>query len=266
MKTFLTTSLALLMLITSNAQVKLRNNSLSLDVGRPMQTWLDNEKGFAVTAGTEHSLNDVFSIETMYTYDQDNYLAFSRDFGLGAAEVSPYEPWSNQYQEGYVGLRIYPEENYHSQALSLRNKKNYGWYFSFGYGAYSYKRANYNLEHYTHNEYIDTLGQTVVFHDSAFVHRHGYTIKNSGVQFGFGWKQYHNKFYYTELGVQSSAYVRQARSTSFWKEEDPRRNQATPYYQDDIWENYTDHIGFFSKNGRGFILRFNIGINLDFRR
>lgn len=240
--------------------------SLNIDAGTPMQTWLDGSEGYSFVSGVEYSINDVFSIEGMYNYDKDNYRAFSNDYGLGASQASRYEPYSNLYQEGYIGIRLYPEENYHSQALNLRRKKNYGWYFSFGYGGYSYKRKNYNFEHYQHNEWDTTLNQNIVHTDSVFLHKHGYTIRNRGVQFGFGWKQYHSKFYYTELGVQSSAYVRENRATSFWKEEDPRRTQITPYYRDDLWDNYTDHVGFFSKNGRGLFLRFTLGVNLDLRR
>ena len=250
----------------TNAQVKLHNISINADFGNQFQTLLDSEDGTAFSIGSEHTINDVFSIETMYTHDIDGYRAFSRDYGIGAADASPYTRWSNRYREGYVGLRIYPVENYHSQALSLRNKKNYGWYFSIGYGAYMYERSNVNFEHHQSAVYNPDLDQIVYSIDSVFIHRHGYNITNRGTQFGFGWKQYHNKFYYSELGVVTSAYVRENRTTEFWKEEDPDRNQADPYFDPTFWDNYTDHIAFFSKNGRGFVLRFLLGVNLDFRR
>ena len=255
-----TTTSMLLLCLSLTAQVKLERCGLALDYNTGVQTFLDKEKGYQLTTSAEYVCSDLFSVEAIYCRDRDNFLAFSFDSGLPVADINRRYRYSSKIDEFFLMGRLYPIENYHSQSLALRHKKAQGFYLSLGYGVLRYQRTNINLEVFDRVE-VDTTGFPRQVLDSAFVHYHGYTLLMHGTQFGFGFKQHHNKYFYSDVKLHSSAYRHDSKNLSTWYVEDDDRNQASPYYLNRI--DYERFITTLSRNGRGFVLTISVGINID---
>lgn len=257
-----------LLALTTRAQIQIDRIHLFLDYGNTVTGIVEQVEQRKYGGGFEVRINSMFTWEGYYQFDGDGYSPFRYSLGLPAGDA-----WGNRfnrvYRSGYTGLRLYPAENYHSQALSLRRKKNYGWYFSFGYAFSDYTRREFALETESQPVYDDD-GNPYINSDGSIVQQTVVTgfdkfsvgVFQWGQNFGFGWKQYHSKYMYTDFGVYSEAFFRENRKV---------RNSYTIIQGDgivpqDYWEEYLEFFNDFTKNGRGFVIRANIGINLDFRR
>lgn len=265
MKKLVKVACLLLFYLNCTSQINAEKIHLFIDYNNGLESMLDGEDGFFFSFGGEYSINEVFSVNVIHTIDRDNYIATSFNSGLGIGQFSKNTKYSNKMDELFVGLKMYPVQNYHSQSLHLRNKENYGFYFNLGYSGMSYRRGNIHLEHF-YTTLVDSLsGAVITSTDSVFVHHHKYKLIMSGMQFGFGWKEYHSKFIYTDISIVSSAYRRENTRVTGSNYQDPDRYEGFEFFPESQWTSYLQSIKSFSKNGRGFVFLASVGINLDFR-
>ena len=255
-------TLCALLSLSTSGQVKLERLNASLDYNTGIQTLLDNEKGYGLTGSLEYALSDNFSAELLYYRDRDNYLGFAFDAGLPAADYNRSYKYSYWTDEAAVMARFYPAEQYHSRSQALRHKVTSGFYFSYGFAVLQYNRVNVNIETFR-SAVVDSTGQPVYAYDSIFHHYHGYKIRMHGSQFGFGIKQHHSKWGYTDVKLMSSAYFDRTKKLSIWYREDPQRGNPNPYYPEVDRANYERFIETLSRNGRGLVLTVSVGINID---
>lgn len=262
-------ALCVLMGLMSQAQIKVRDLNFSWDytnihTGTFNQT---SKRGFA--AGFEKNLNKAFSIESYYNFEANGYSPYMYRIGAGAGGWN--HKYDHTYQDLYVGIRCYPLDNYHSQALALRNKEPYGFYFAYGYRASKYSRYEFALDE-TWGPTYDDMGNPVMNDDGSVrqslqtvqFDQFGFTLTQWGVNFGCGWKQYHSKFVYTDIGVYSDVFSRENRYTTDYYIKD--QDFADPIVPEIHWEHFVEGVQSFAKNGQGFEIRTMIGINLDFRK
>lgn len=213
-----------------------------------------------ITFGGELLLNKMFSVEGGYSYDGNGYMPFSGNFGMGAGGYLGYK-FDNIQQDAWMMIRLYPYEQFHSESIRIRHKDNYGFYFAMGYSLSNYRRRNVQAESHSTIITDPTTGEQYIY-ERHFLHYNGYRITQWGQQFGFGWKQFHNRFVYTDIGMFSDVFRKKNRNIVGWRIPDSSLN-GEQYIPDEYWDYYMYVLENFSKNGRGFIFRAMIGINLD---
>jgi len=244
------------------AQVKARDVSIGIDYSHLYTgTWNNIERrGFALSG--EYAINDMFSAEVYYSFDGNGYAPFSYAVGTGVDGFWGRR-FSHIYQDAYIGGRLYPIDNFHSQALALRNKEPYGFYFAYGWRMSHYQRHEFLLEENYGWRDNDGDGEyDEQYLESVQFDRFGYNLTQWGVNFGAGWKQYHSKFMYTDMSIYSDVYT--GREINYYYDTDDDFGQSIV---PQVW--YGDFIDFVesvAKNGQGIELRLIIGINLDFRK
>jgi hypothetical protein len=263
-------SLLLLVSLAGGAQIKPKNYSIGIDYGNSKSGLFDNQarKDRQIGIQVEYTLNRMFSVEFYTNTDVNGYYQYSYAYGYGAAGILNTR-FDHFYTTNYVGGRLYFEENYHSTAISLRNKKNYGWYLSYGY----------RFDHYRRNEYLmttasepvlDQNGDYILNSDGSILtsivvdrfDTFGYDIYMGGVNFGVGWKQFHSKWMYSDMGFYSSAFFRDnIKVKGYYHQHMERRIIPEPF-----WNSALEAIEGAAKNGKGFEARIIIGFNLDIRR
>lgn len=216
-------------------------------------------------AGSEFHLNEVFSLETYYREDRDGWVPYSHPyFGSSIYGLNPMHKWGTMGQDLYIGLRVYPLDQWHSTAIDLRKKYNTGFYASIGRGLYRYRYRGFKMEVYQSAVVDSITGIPNYTTDSAFVHRTAFDLNQWGPQFGFGWKMFHSKYVYTDVAIYANAYMRDNRKVTGWFINDP--DDISPPYN---WDDYSlalDHVETWARNGYGFLFKASIGINLDFKR
>lgn len=254
----------------SMGQIKLDRLNLGVDYGQ-VKTGLfslEDQRRFALQG--EYVINRVFSVESYYHFDGDGYAPYYRALGYGANGVWGRR-FSHTYKDAYVGIRVYPEENYHSTALNLRRKKGYGFYASFGWRASLYNRHEFLIEE-TYGPVYDQNGDPILYDDGTVYQQlidvkydqFGLGLAQWGINFGCGWKQYHNKYLFTDMGVYSNVFRPDNRVHSGYYFADP--DADAPIVPEEFWDTWVDAFGRGAKNGRGFEIRTTIGVNLDFRK
>jgi len=251
-----------------SGQIQLRDFSIGFDYNNSSAgVWNQSERR-RLGLNSEMALNDVFSLETSYYFDGNGYAPFT--YSLGAPL---YKNWGGYkfnriYQEAYVGMRMYPVDNFHSQALALRNKEPYGVYVSYGFRAAHYMRREFGITTET-NPVLDANGNPVLNDDGSVLqvtttadyNYWSFTTAQWGVNFGAGWKQYHTKFVFTDLGVYSSVFMNKAVLTQTYAVV-----QGERIWSEQFMDAYFGAVHDYLKNGRGIELRCTVGINLDFRK
>jgi len=255
-------------LTPSNGQIKLRDFSFGIDYNNTsLGVWNYQERRRLGVMG-EMNLTDMFSTEVYYYFDGDGYAPYTYTLGAGLNRDWGGGRFDRIYQEGYAGMRMYPLDNFHSQALALRNKEPYGVYVSYGYRVSLYNRNEFGLRT-SSQPVLDDNGDYVTNDDGSVLNQNvvdnfdtwGYTLAQWGVNFGVGWKQYHNKFIYTDLGVYSSAFMKRQVTSSWYAVHIGDR-----IWSEEVYDDFIRTVETYSKNGRGFELRMILGINLDFRK
>lgn len=260
----------MLLSVLCTGQINPKNYSIGFDYGNSKTGMFDNrpQEDRRIGIQGEYTINRMFSAEVYWNAETNGYFPYGYAYGYGAGGF-----WGSKYDHiyttTYVGGRLYFEENYHSTAISLRNKKNYGWYLSYGY----------RFDHYKRNEYLITTGSEPVYDQNGnpilnsdgsvlmttFVERFdtfGYEIYMRGVNFGVGWKQFHSKWMYSDMGFYTSAFRRDNITVSpYYHQHKDLRIIPEPF-----WNAAMDAVQGAAKNGRGFEARIIIGFNLDFRR
>lgn len=216
------------------------------------------------TLGSEIGLTELFSLDLGGAFEGDGRADFAFDPGLGAGGLQGWK-YSNTSHRGWAMLRLYPVEQWHSESLRIRHKENYGVYFAIGYGASFYNRRNLVIESLTRVIIDDATGEQL-FVDSSLFHYNGYSILQWGQQFGVGWKQYHNRYIYTDIGLMTDAYRRRNRRVTGWRIDDPRRQQDGYYLDDQLWNKILESVETWGRNGKGLIVTARIGVNLDIRK
>ena len=264
----MTRSLFLSLLLMCNlayAQMKPKDWSIAWDYRTTEQSILTGGDRKQVGGNIEYSINEMFTLELQYNRDQDGFAPYRGVIGYGVKDLNGHR-YSHLLQDAYLGIRLYPAENYHSQALSLRDKNNYGFYISMGYALQHFQRHNYNIETYT-SSIVDSITSMPIYRtDSAFIHYNGFNITQWGMNFGVGWKQYHSKYVYTDISVYSNVFRPQNRRVEGYLQLDPDREQQLPFISQSFWDDYIGLIDVFAKNGKGFVLHASIGVNLDIRK
>ena len=214
------------------------------------------------TAGIEIGFTETFSMDIGGSFEGNGYMAFPYNPGIGAGGLKNWK-YSNTNQTGWAMLRCYPADQWHSESLRIRHKENYGFYFALGYSASLYKRRNLVIE--SHTRVIDDpINGGQMYVDSSLFHYNGYNITQWGQNFGVGWKQYHNRFIFTDIGIYSDVYRRDNRIVKGWQIADPRRTDPEPYIPQEDWDAWVESIDIWARNGKGLIFRAKVGINLDF--
>lgn len=264
-RTVLAIVLILLCSAETSAQIDINRFNFSVDYENFDTDWLSQNDRTMFALGSEFHLNEVFSVEAYYRRDLNGWQAYSHPyFGASVYGLNPAYKWGHMGQDLYIGMRVYPLDQWHSTALELRKKYNTGFYVSMGRGIYNYKYRGFRMEVYQ-SAIVDSItGIPNYTTDSAYVHRTAFNINQWGPQFGFGWKQYHTRFIYTDLAIYANAYFRDNRSVTGWYINDP--DDTSPPYNDEEYELALKHVETWARNGHGFLFKASIGINLDFRR
>ena len=211
----------------------------------------------------EVRLTKLLSAEAYYRFDNhyQNFLPLSAVL-------------RNRNQYFFGGLRFYPFDNFHSQALALRNKRADGFYLSLGYTFWNNSKDMVAITQLSEPLMID--GQPVVNADGSLqqvvsidrLDNMGVNLLQWGQNFGFGWKQYHNKWVATDIGLYSDAFFRENRKVTDYYNKGFRKDGAIDeaIYEEDQWDNYLNFVEYWGKNGRGLEVRMLLIFNLDFRR
>ena len=251
--------------IQTYSQIQINRFNVSVDYENFDNDWLSQNNRTMFAFGSELHLNEVFSAELYYREDRNGWIPYSHPyFGSSVYGLNPKYKWGTMGQDAYVGVRVYPIEQWHSTAFELRKKYNTGFYISFGSGGYMYKYRGYRMEVYQ-SAIVDSItGIPNYSTDSAYVHRAAFNVRQWGPQFGFGWKQFHTKYLYTDIGIYSNAYMRENRTVTGWFINDPD-DMSPPYVQDDYYI-ALDHVKCWTRNGHGFLFKASLGINLDIKR
>ena len=213
--------------------------------------------------GMEVGINDVFSWEAYGLFDFDGYMPYRNvALGAGIGDFSKHAKWSSRNVLGYVGMRAYPIEQWSSSDLRIRYKDNKGFYVSGGYGVTMYSRRNFHLETWQ-SAIVDSSGVVNYSTDSVFMHTNSFNVLQRGMQFGFGYKLFQSPSMYTDVAVYTEAYMRDSRRVWGSYQRDP---DGGIYFDDDLWQQALNSVEYWAKNGRGFIVKLSIGVNLDIKR
>lgn len=238
--------------------------SFSLDYGNTRIPWLDNGERRQISGGTEFKLNDIFSLEGYVNHDIDGWRPYSNMYlGASVKGLNPAYKWGHMNTDWYAGIRLYPYEQWHSESIRIRHKTLAGMYVSFGRAQAVYKNRGFLMELWQSWAQDSATGQMFPQTDSAFLHYSHLKIVQWGPQFGFGWKQFHNRYVYTDIAIYTNAYWRDNRRATGYYVNDPDSNQ--PPYNPDDWDMLLKSAEFWARNGYGFYLKASIGINLDFQ-
>lgn len=227
-----------------------------------IQGLLDNTDRRQYSFTSEFNLNEVFSIDLWYHKDIDGWVPYKHPyFGASVSGLSPYHKWGDMNQTLYGGLRIYPIDQWHSESLKIRHKKNTGFYFALGKQITQYEHKGFRLDVFSSYVTDSITNITYPILDSTFIHYAGFKVIQWGTQFGFGWKQFHSRYVYTDIGIFSNAYFRDNRIVTGWFVNDP--DDSDPPYIQEEFDLGLDHIRTWARNGPGFVFRATIAINLD---
>lgn len=239
--------------------------NFSLDYGNTRLPILDNGTRRQISGQFEFKLNEMFSLEAYVNRDIDGWRPYSNGyFGAPVVGLNPIYKWNHINTETYIGIRLYPYEQWHSESIRVRHKDLAGWYVSFGHAESFFKNRGFLLEMYQ-GWRLDSITNTMYpVTDSSFIHYANYKIRQWGPSFGFGWKQFHNQFMYTDIAIYSNAYWRDNRVVTGSYFNDPDSN--SPPYNPEDWEYALRQVKFWAKNGYGFFFKASIGINLDFKQ
>lgn len=252
-----------------HAQIKVSSFNFTVDYNNTsFGVWNQSER-LRVSSGMELSISDLFSWEAKYSFDGNGYTPFTYSLGNSYYNFWGGNPYNRIYNDLYTGMRIYPIDNYHSQAIQLRNKKNYGFYFAYGYRVSVYNRYEFGLE-YVSEPVIDANGNQVLNDDGSVVMQSSvekfdtwrWSLYQWGVNFGCGFKMYQSKYMYTDFGVYSDMFSTDNRMVTGHYSV----NMDQRIVSQQMWEEYLSIIESMAKNGRGIEVRMNIGINLDIKR
>lgn len=216
------------------------------------------EEGIAWNIGLELQTTDNTSV-VLYVYDDfDGYEQLRVPvFGAPLAFYDSRVPFSTRYTEYFVMGRLYTESNYTSLHPSLRTKDLYGLYFSYGFSMQSFTGNYWSLG----EQFWDERPDGTEFLNN-YVDRSIAKITDKSMQFGFGMKNFHTKYVYSDVMFLSSAYRRDYRKVNTTYVGDPRREANNdPWEVDD--EVNLERVNVWARNGRGILLLINIGINLD---
>lgn len=261
MKAILAVLVALVIYGSVDAQVRPADISLGIDIGNTRSGIFENSQREKrkIALFMEYSINDVISLEAYSSLETNDYFAYGYQIGLGAGG-SWGSLFDHFYNTNYIGARIYPVENFSSQALQLRGKKNYGFYVSLGYRSDHYRRNEYLLTQVTQT-ITNTDGSTESVTVTDRFDTFGYDIRWGGMNFGGGFKLYHSKYMSSDLGIYTSAFFNEAVLTPYYNVNGSRRIISEP-----VWDNITDNMGAYISNGRGAEVRIVIAVNLDIRK
>lgn len=239
--------------------------NFSLDYGNTRIPMLDNGIRRQISGQFEFKLNNVFSFETYINHDIDGWRPYYNGyFGAPIVVLNKSYKWNHINTDYYAGIRLYPYDQWHSESIRVRHKTLAGFYVSFGRAVSNFKNRGFLLEHYQGWQ-LDTITNTMYpVTDSSFIHYANYKIRQWGPSFGFGWKQFHNQFLYTDIAIYSNAYWRDNRRVTGSYYNDP--DSYNPPYKQEEWEEALRSVNFWAKNGYGFFFKASIGINLDFKR
>lgn len=264
-KLIIAIAVILLNTVQSHGQIQVNRFNFSVDYENFDTDWLSQGDRTMYAFGSEFHLNEIFSVEAYYRNDKNGWRAYSHPyFGNDIYGLHPSIKWGVMGEDAYIGVRLYPYEQWHSSALELRKKYNTGFYVSFGQGVYQYEWKGYRMESFTSAIVDSTTGMVNYSTDSVYLHRNGFRITQWGPQFGFGWKQFHTKYLYTDISLYTNAYMRDQRRVTGWYQNDER--SSNPPYIPEEWDLAMDHVEFWAKNGHGWLFKASIGINLDIKR
>ena len=249
----------------AQASYEINRFNFSFDYQNFDTDWLSLGDRNMLAVGSELHLNEIFSVEAYYRQDRNGWVPYSHPyFGDDVYGLNPLYKWGTIGEDAYLGIRLYPYEQWHSSALELRKKYNTGFYVSFGTGVYQYEWKGYRIETFS-SAIVDSSNGVINYQtDSAFIHRNGFRINQWGPQFGMGWKQFHTRYIYTDISIYTNAYMRDNRSVTGWYLNDERA--SNPPYRQEEWEVALDHVEYWAKNGHGWLFKASIGINLDIRK
>jgi hypothetical protein len=221
-------------------------------------------EGVAWNAGFELEISNYWSVHLYHYQDYDGYQQLR--VPVWGAPLSYYDsrvPWASRYTESFGMVRLYTESNYHSKSYDLRNKDLYGFYFSMGWSAQSYKSRYWSAEQFL-SQYVNDNGE-IDYRTEHYIDRSEVFIIDRGIQFGGGFKNFHSKMVYSDIMLLSSAYTRDYRYIESNVIPDSRRlANGDPLNLDQA--NAEELTMVWARNGRGLLLNVSIGINLDIRR
>lgn len=234
-----------------------------MDYGNTRLPWLDNGYRRQISGGFEFNINDVFSWEGYVNHDIDGWRPYGNSYlGASVRGLNQHMKWGHMNTDWYTGIRLYPYEQWHSESIRIRHKAPAGMYVSFGRAAAVFQNRGYKLETWSSWATDTTTNTMYPRTDSSFIHYTYLKIRQWSPQFGFGWKQYHNRYIYTDIAIYSNAYWRDNRKVTGYYDNDPRSSQ--PPYNEEDWNLLLKSAEFWARNGYGFYLKASIGINLDF--
>ena len=221
----------------------------------------ENYEQTELNLGGEIQIAEYVSLTLDHYSDYNGYQSLMPIWG---APLNQYDrnniKWGTKYTQTYGMLRLYTLENYHSQALQLRDKEIYGFYFSFGYAVQRYTARNWTTEQFVY--YDEDLEENRI---GSYIDKNQFWVSDRGVQFGFGFKMFHSKYLYTDASMISSAYSRNNRKV--WSSIYPdirRYDNGDPFEPVRTQEEMEEFTFVWAKNGRGILFRFLVGVNLDF--
>ena len=222
------------------------------------------DDGYAWNFGSEIQTANQWSVNLYHTRDYDGYQQLG--VPIWGAPLSYYDSrvsWASRYTETFVMGRLYTESNYYSKSSELRNKDLYGWYFSVGYGVQTFDARYWSSEDFVET-YIDDNGDSQ-FRINSYIDRTNIFILDRGTQFGFGFKNFHTTYMYSDIMLLSSAYTRDNRIINSDIIPDSRRiANDDPLDIDQVQGDALTRV--WARNGRGLLLHVCVGINLDFKR
>ena len=222
------------------------------------------DDGYAWNFGSEIQTANQWSVNLYHTRDYDGYQQLG--VPIWGAPLSYYDSrvsWASRYTETFVMGRLYTKSNYYSKSSELRNKDLYGWYFSVGYGVQTFDARYWSSEDFVET-YIDDNGDSQ-FRINSYIDRTNIFILDRGTQFGFGFKNFHTTYMYSDIMLLSSAYTRDNRIINSDIIPDSRRiSNDDPLDIDQIQGDALTRV--WARNGRGLLLHVCVGINLDFYR